>query len=146
MRWAEYVERMGRRGTRIGYLWESQRERGRKEDQNVGRWIILEWILQSWDGVKWTWLIWLRIGTDGKLLWIWYSLRSFTYLHVITVHNVCNVLLHSILSICQQRAIRQNFIFTSLYFTETFSFASYLCLSKMSIARLLTRFSYILTK
>jgi hypothetical protein len=27
MRWAGHVERMGRRGTRIGYLWESQRER-----------------------------------------------------------------------------------------------------------------------
>jgi hypothetical protein len=27
MRWAEHVARMGRRGTRIGYWWESQRER-----------------------------------------------------------------------------------------------------------------------
>jgi hypothetical protein len=27
MRWASYVARMGRRGTRIGYWWESQRER-----------------------------------------------------------------------------------------------------------------------
>jgi hypothetical protein len=27
MRWAGHVARMGRRGTRIDYLWESQRER-----------------------------------------------------------------------------------------------------------------------
>jgi hypothetical protein len=27
MRWAGHVARMGRRGTRIGYWWESQRER-----------------------------------------------------------------------------------------------------------------------
>jgi hypothetical protein len=28
MRWAGHVARMGRRGARIGYCWESQRERG----------------------------------------------------------------------------------------------------------------------
>jgi hypothetical protein len=28
MRWAGHVARMGRRGTRIGYWWESQREGG----------------------------------------------------------------------------------------------------------------------
>jgi hypothetical protein len=27
MKWAGHVARMGRRGTRIGYWWESQRER-----------------------------------------------------------------------------------------------------------------------
>jgi hypothetical protein len=27
IRWAEHVAQMGRRGTRIGYWWESQRER-----------------------------------------------------------------------------------------------------------------------
>jgi hypothetical protein len=27
MRWAGHVERMGRRGTRIDYWWENQRER-----------------------------------------------------------------------------------------------------------------------
>jgi hypothetical protein len=27
MRWADLVARMGRRGTHIGYWWESQRER-----------------------------------------------------------------------------------------------------------------------
>jgi hypothetical protein len=29
MRWAGHAARMGRRGTRIGCWWESQRERGR---------------------------------------------------------------------------------------------------------------------
>jgi hypothetical protein len=28
MRWAGHVARMGRRGTRIGYWWESQKEGG----------------------------------------------------------------------------------------------------------------------
>jgi hypothetical protein len=45
MRWTGHVARMGRRGTRIGYWWESQREGGHYEDQNVGGWIILGWIL-----------------------------------------------------------------------------------------------------
>jgi hypothetical protein len=46
-RWEGHVARMGRRGTRIGCWWESQRERGprrRKEDQDVGGWIMLGWI------------------------------------------------------------------------------------------------------
>jgi hypothetical protein len=41
MRWAGHVARMGRRGTRIDYWWESQRERDQWEDQDVGGWIIL---------------------------------------------------------------------------------------------------------
>jgi hypothetical protein len=36
MRWAGHVARMGRRGTHIGYWWESERERDRKEDKEVG--------------------------------------------------------------------------------------------------------------
>jgi hypothetical protein len=39
-----HVARMGRRGTRIGW-WESQRESGRWEEQDIGGWIILGWIL-----------------------------------------------------------------------------------------------------
>jgi hypothetical protein len=31
-------------------------------------WIILGWILERLDGVMWTALVWLRIGTGGKLL------------------------------------------------------------------------------
>jgi hypothetical protein len=59
---------MVRIGTRIGYLWETQRERDRLEDQDVGGWIILGWTLERWDGVMWTGLVWLRIGRDGELL------------------------------------------------------------------------------
>jgi hypothetical protein len=36
MRLAGHVARMGRRGTRIDYWWESQRERDHQEDQDVG--------------------------------------------------------------------------------------------------------------
>jgi hypothetical protein len=59
---------MERRGTLIDYWWESQRERDYWEDQDVGGWIILGWILEKWDGVMKTGLVWLRIGTGGELL------------------------------------------------------------------------------
>jgi hypothetical protein len=44
----------GRRGKLIDYGWESQRERGL--------------ILERWDGLMWTGLVWLKIGTGGDLL------------------------------------------------------------------------------
>jgi hypothetical protein len=37
MRWAGHV---------AGYWWESQKERDHWEDQHVGRWTILKWILE----------------------------------------------------------------------------------------------------
>jgi hypothetical protein len=37
-------------------------------DQDVGGWIIIKLILERWDGVVWTGLIWLRIGTSARLL------------------------------------------------------------------------------
>jgi hypothetical protein len=40
-------------GVRIDYWWEHQRERDHEEDQDVGGWIILGWILERWDGVMW---------------------------------------------------------------------------------------------
>jgi hypothetical protein len=58
----------GRRGKRIDYWWESQRERDHQEDPDVGGWITLGWILERWDKVMWTGLVWLRIGTGGELL------------------------------------------------------------------------------
>jgi hypothetical protein len=39
----------------IGYWWESQKERDHQEDQDVGGWTILKWILREtgWDGMDW---------------------------------------------------------------------------------------------
>jgi hypothetical protein len=52
----------------IGYWWENQKERHRYEDQDVGRWIILKWILKRGDGMVWTGSNWLRLGTSEGLL------------------------------------------------------------------------------
>jgi hypothetical protein len=41
------------------------------EDQDVGGWTILKWILERWDGMVWIGLNWLRIGTSGGLLRTW---------------------------------------------------------------------------
>jgi hypothetical protein len=49
----------------IRYWWESQKERDHGEDQDIGGWIILKWIL---DRMVWIGLIWLRIGISGVLL------------------------------------------------------------------------------
>jgi hypothetical protein len=49
----------------IGYWWERQKERDHCEDQDVGQWTILKWILERQDGMVWIGLIWLRIGTSG---------------------------------------------------------------------------------
>jgi hypothetical protein len=43
---AGHGARMGRRGMPIGYWWESQKERNHWEDQDIGRWTILKWILK----------------------------------------------------------------------------------------------------
>jgi hypothetical protein len=68
MSWAGHVARLGRPGMQLGYWWESQKDH--YKDQDIGGWIILKWILQleKEDGVVWTGLIWLRIGTNGGLL------------------------------------------------------------------------------
>jgi hypothetical protein len=39
-----------------------------KEITRKTKTIILGWILERWDGVMWTGLVWLRTGTGGKLL------------------------------------------------------------------------------
>jgi uncharacterized protein HemY len=46
MRWAGHVTRMGRRDMYIGYWWQSHKERPHWEDQDVGGWTILKWILE----------------------------------------------------------------------------------------------------
>jgi hypothetical protein len=43
-----------------------------REYQDDREWIILRGILARWDGVMWTGLVWLRIGTGGVLLRIRY--------------------------------------------------------------------------
>jgi hypothetical protein len=46
---------MGRRGMHIGHWWKCQKERDHWEDQDVGGWAIIKWILREigWDGMKW---------------------------------------------------------------------------------------------
>jgi hypothetical protein len=39
--------------TNGGYWWESQKERDHWEDQDVGGWTILGWILERLDDVNW---------------------------------------------------------------------------------------------
>jgi len=38
------------------------------EDRGADGKILLKWIFKEWDGVAWTGLIWLRVGTGGGLL------------------------------------------------------------------------------
>jgi hypothetical protein len=57
-----------KRGMCISYWRESQKERDRLVDKDVGGLIILKWICYRQDGVVWTGLVWLRIGTSGSLL------------------------------------------------------------------------------
>jgi hypothetical protein len=51
----------GRRGRGVGYWGESQKGRDNWEE-DIGGWIILKWILERYDGMVLTGLIWLRIG------------------------------------------------------------------------------------
>jgi hypothetical protein len=52
----------------IEYWWESQKERDHWEDQDVGGWTILKWILQRQDRMVWIGSIWLRIRTSEGFL------------------------------------------------------------------------------
>jgi hypothetical protein len=68
MKWAGYVARIVEKWNAYRILVgkpEGKRPLGRPRR----RWmIILGWILERWDGVMWTGLVWLRIGTGGELL------------------------------------------------------------------------------
>jgi hypothetical protein len=46
MRWAGNVARMGEKTKHTRYWWESQKIRDHWEDQDVGGWTILKWILE----------------------------------------------------------------------------------------------------
>jgi hypothetical protein len=62
-----YVARLEKTGMHVEYWWESQKQRDHYEDQDVGGWTILKWMLEKYDGVVWIGLIWLRIGTSRGL-------------------------------------------------------------------------------
>jgi hypothetical protein len=49
-------------------LGESQKERDHWEDQDIGGWTILKWILERYDEMVRVGLIWLEIMTSGGLL------------------------------------------------------------------------------
>jgi hypothetical protein len=47
---------MWRRGMHVGYWWKSQKERDDWEDQGVGGWTLLKWIIErermGWCGLN----------------------------------------------------------------------------------------------
>jgi hypothetical protein len=47
MRWAGHAARMGRREMLIGYCLDNHKEKDHYEDQDVGGWITLKWILEK---------------------------------------------------------------------------------------------------
>jgi hypothetical protein len=47
---------------------KARRKETTRKTNEVGEWIILGWILERWDVVMCTGLVWLRIGTGGELL------------------------------------------------------------------------------
>jgi hypothetical protein len=67
MRWVGQVARMGEKRKAYRLLVgkpEGKRPLGRPRR----RWMDIIRILERWDGVMWTGLVWLRIGTSGELL------------------------------------------------------------------------------
>jgi hypothetical protein len=61
---------MERRGTHIGFLWETQKEKDHwvDVDLNVSERLILRWILEGYNDAVCTGLIWLRMETNRELL------------------------------------------------------------------------------
>jgi hypothetical protein len=67
LRWAGHVARMGEK--RNAYrLFVGNPERKRPLGRPRHRWVDNIRILKMWEGVMWTGLVWLRIGTGGELL------------------------------------------------------------------------------
>jgi hypothetical protein len=65
MKWSGNVVRIGEKRNAHRLLVGKPDQ---DQDQDVGGWIILGWILERWDGVMCTGLVWFRIGTSGELL------------------------------------------------------------------------------
>jgi hypothetical protein len=51
MRWAGHVARMGEKRNAYRLLMVKTEGKNHQEDQDVGGWIILGWILERWGGV-----------------------------------------------------------------------------------------------
>jgi hypothetical protein len=68
MRLAGHVARMGEKRNVFGLLVEKPEEKRPLGQPHVDRRTILNWILERQDGVVWTGLVWLRIGTSEGML------------------------------------------------------------------------------
>jgi hypothetical protein len=68
MRWTRHVARMGENSNAYGILVRKPRDIDHWEDQDVGVWITLTWILYGQNGVVWTGLVWLRIRKSAEIL------------------------------------------------------------------------------
>jgi len=68
VRWAGHVARVRRGEVHTGFWWRKLKERDHLEDLILEGRIIFIFIFKTWDGVAWAGLIWLRIGTGGRLL------------------------------------------------------------------------------
>jgi hypothetical protein len=51
------------------FCWENLRGKHLLEDEVVGGCVVRKWLFKKWDGA-WIGFIWLRIGTENRLLLI----------------------------------------------------------------------------
>jgi hypothetical protein len=68
MRRAGHVARIGEKRKAYRLLVGNPEGKRPLESQDVGGWIILGWVFERCDGVMWTGLVWIKIGTGGELL------------------------------------------------------------------------------
>ena len=57
-------------GVEERFWWGNMREKDHLENPSVDGKIILIWLFWKWDVGAWTGSSWLRIGTDGRQLWM----------------------------------------------------------------------------
>ena len=58
----------GKREVNTVFWWVNLKERNHLEDPGTDGRIILKWIINKWDEIAWTGLIWLRIRTGSGFL------------------------------------------------------------------------------